>query len=64
MLVKYRTLPSITAQNFLDDIVGILDGSITSTASISAGADTLNLIWYMMPGLNSVLKPMEELNQF
>ena len=42
MLVKYRTLPSITAQNFLDDIVGILDGSITSTAGLSAGADTTN----------------------
>lgn len=33
---------TITAQNFLDDIVGILDGSVTSTAGLSAGADADN----------------------
>jgi hypothetical protein len=42
MLVKYRMLSTITNANFIADIVGILDGTITSTAGLSAGADTTN----------------------
>ena len=42
MLVKYRMLPTISNANFKADIIGILDGSITSTAGLSAGADTAN----------------------
>lgn len=42
MLVKYRMLSTITNANFKADIIGILDGSITSTAGLSAGADVAN----------------------
>lgn len=42
MLVKYRMLSTITSANFIADIVGILDGSITSTSGLSAGADKTN----------------------
>ena len=42
MLVKYRMQSSITNANFVADIVGILDGTITSTAGLSAGADAAN----------------------
>lgn len=35
-------LSTITSANFIADIVGILDGSITSTAGLSAGADKTN----------------------
>lgn len=42
MLVKYRMLSTITNANFIADIVGILDGSITSTSGLSAGADKTN----------------------
>jgi hypothetical protein len=42
MLVKYRMLPTISNANFKADIIGILDGTITSTAGLSAGADTTN----------------------
>lgn len=35
-------LSSITSANFIADIVGILDGSITSTSGLSAGADKTN----------------------
>lgn len=40
MLVKYRMLSTISSANFIADIVGILDGSITGTADLSAGANT------------------------
>jgi hypothetical protein len=40
MLVKYRMLSTISSANFIADIVGILDGSITSTSGLSAGANT------------------------
>lgn len=42
MLVEYRMLSTISASDFLADVVGILDGSITSTAGLSAGADVAN----------------------
>jgi uncharacterized transporter YbjL len=42
MLVKYRMLSTISNANFKADIIGILDGTITSTAGLSAGADTAN----------------------
>lgn len=42
MLVKYRMLPTISNANFKADIIGILDGTITSTAGLSAGADKTN----------------------
>ena len=42
MLVKYRMLSTISNANFKADIIGILDGTITSTAGLSAGADTTN----------------------
>lgn len=42
MLVKYRMLSTISNANFKADIVGILDGTITSTSGLSAGADTTN----------------------
>ena len=42
MLVKYRMQSSITNANFVADIVGILDGNITSTAGLSVGADAAN----------------------
>lgn len=42
MLVKYRMLSTITSANFIADIVGILDGTITSTAGLSSGADKTN----------------------
>lgn len=35
-------LSTISSANFIADIVGILDGSITSTAGLSAGADKTN----------------------
>ena len=35
-------LPTISNANFKADIIGILDGTITSTAGLSAGADTAN----------------------
>lgn len=40
MIVKYSVLPSITSGQFASDIVGIISGSITNTAGLSAGADT------------------------
>lgn len=42
MLVKYRMLSTITNAQFKADIVGIIEGTITSTAQLSAGADTVN----------------------
>ena len=42
MLVKYRMLPTISNANFKADIIGILDGTITSTSGLSAGADKAN----------------------
>ena len=45
MLVRYRMLSSITNANFIADIVGILDGTITSTAGLSAGADAANSVF-------------------
>ena len=40
MLVKYRMLSTISSANFIADIVGILDGTITGTGGLSAGANT------------------------
>ena len=42
MLVKYRMLPTITNAQFKADIIGIIEGTITSTGQLSAGADTTN----------------------
>jgi hypothetical protein len=42
MLVKYRMLSTITNAQFKADIIGIIEGTITSTAQLSAGADTTN----------------------
>lgn len=42
MLVKYRMLSTISSADFIADIVGILDGTITSTAGLSNGADKTN----------------------
>lgn len=42
MLVKYRMLSTITNAQFKADIIGIIEGTITSTAQLSAGADAAN----------------------
>lgn len=42
MLVKYRMLQSITLQQFRDDIVGLIAGTITNVSSLSAGCDKAN----------------------
>ena len=42
MLVKYRMLSTITNAQFKADIIGIIEGTITSTGQLSAGADAAN----------------------
>lgn len=42
MLIKYRMLSTITNAQFKADIIGIIEGTITSTGQLSAGADTTN----------------------
>lgn len=42
MLVRYRMNGSCTYANFVADITGIVNGSITSTSGLSAGADVGN----------------------
>ena len=42
MLVKYRMLSTITNAQFKADIIGIIEGTITSAGQLSAGADTTN----------------------
>lgn len=42
MLIKYRMLSSISIANFTSDIVGLLDGTITTVNGLSAGCDKTN----------------------
>lgn len=42
MLVKYRMLSTITNAQFKSDLIGIIEGTITSTGQLSAGADAAN----------------------
>ena len=42
MLIRYRMLSTITNAQFKADLIGIIEGTITSTAQLSAGADAAN----------------------
>ena len=42
MLIRYRMLSTITNAQFKADLIGIIEGTITSTGQLSAGADAAN----------------------
>lgn len=46
MLARYKMLNTCTYANMVADITGILTGTITSTGSLSAGADVANCSFY------------------